>query len=436
MRYRVSFNLKANMADGDKLLEIQELSVDFNLEKKSRRVVHSLSLSLHRGETLGIVGESGSGKSVTSLAVMGLLPSNASIAQGHILFYGGKQPVDLAALDDNAMRRYRGARIAMIFQEPMTSLNPVQRCGQQVIEMLLQHRPMPLAQARQQVIDLFKEVLLPRPEAIFDSYPHQISGGQKQRVMIAMALICEPDILIADEPTTALDVTVQKTILQLLQQLQLRRHLGIIFITHDLGVVAQIAHSVAVMYHGKLVEQGPVEQILSHPAQPYTQGLLACRPPLEGKPMHLPTVADFMAGNVVDSAHQSPLEVDTDHPLLRVRDLNVEYVVKRNIFGKITQSVKGVDGISFDVYRGETFGLVGESGCGKTTLGRTLLRLINASSGTIEYDGCPLDSLSAKELRRLRTRMQIVFQDPYSSLNPRITIGDAILEPLDRKSVV
>ena len=281
------------------------------------------------------------------------------------------------------------------------------------------------------MIELFKEVLLPRPEKIFDSYPHEISGGQKQRVMIAMALVCHPDIVIADEPTTALDVTVQKTILELLRQLQQRHNIGVIFISHDLGVIAQIADDVAVMYKGEIVEQGTSEQVLHHPRHPYTKGLLACRPPLDSRSHRLPTVQDFLDGNVPDevqSAADKPLPSAT--PLLRVRDLEVTYSLKKNLFGKATQELKAVDGLSFDVFRGETLGLVGESGCGKSTLGRAILQLIERSAGTVEYDGVSLGHLSRAERKALRRKMQIVFQDPYSSLNPRITVGEAILEPM------
>ena len=281
------------------------------------------------------------------------------------------------------------------------------------------------------MIELFEEVMLPRPEKIFDSYPHEISGGQKQRVMIAMALVCHPDLLIADEPTTALDVTVQKTILELLRTLQNKYQIGIIFITHDLGVIAQIADDVAVMYKGEIVEQGTAEQVLYHPQHPYTRGLLACRPPLDSRPHRLPTVQDFLEGNVLQEV-QTPAakrEISAT-PLLRVRDLEVTYALKKNLFGKVMQELKAVDGLSFDVFRGETVGLVGESGCGKSTLGRAILQLIERSAGTVEYDGVSLDKLSFSEQKALRRKMQIVFQDPYSSLNPRITVGEAILEPL------
>ncbi|MCR5425163.1 MAG: ABC transporter ATP-binding protein [Bacteroidales bacterium] len=426
-------------SDSTELLEINDLCVDFCSEGSWRNVVDHVSYTLMRGRTLGIVGESGSGKSVSSMALMGLLPSNARVS-GTARFHAAEgKDVDLLRLPEKELRTYRGSRISMVFQEPMTSLNPVRRCGAQVVEMLRLHEDIGNDEARERVIELFKEVLLPRPEKIFDSYPHEISGGQKQRVMIAMALVCHPDIVIADEPTTALDVTVQKTILELLRQLQQRHNIGVIFISHDLGVIAQIADDVAVMYHGRIVEQGPVGQILHHPQHPYTQGLLACRPPLEGRPLHLPTVAEFMQRQEdapsEPSAPQTPaapVPADTPSavPLLQVRDLEVAYTLKKSVFGRPLQQLMAVDHVSFDVMQGETLGLVGESGCGKTTLGRTLLHLVDAASGSIVYKGQRLDQLTQRQMRTLRPKMQIIFQDPYSSLNPRITIGDAILEPL------
>ena len=408
------------------LLDIQNLEVAFLNEGKYRSVVHGISYSLERGRTLVIVGESGSGKSVSSMAIMQLLPSKTARVKGKIIFDGN----DLLTYNDKQMRNIRGSRISMIFQEPMTALNPVQKCGAQVMEMLLLHEKVSHKEARERTLNLFKEVLLPRPEKIFDSYPHEISGGQKQRVMIAMALICHPDIIIADEPTTALDVTVQKTILQLLRDLQKRHNIGIIFITHDLGVIAQIADDVVVMYHGDIVEQGTAQQVLHHPQHPYTKGLLACRPPLNRRPKHLPTVNDFLNGIPIDT-EESPMHTfDTQHPLISVKDLEVTYTLKKNIFGKPLQTLSAVDHISFDIYQGETLGLVGESGCGKTTLGRSLLKLIDSKSGSIAYKGRELNSLTSRQLQQLRPRLQIIFQDPYSSLNPRIPIGEAILEPL------
>ena len=397
------------------VLKVEDLHVSFPHDGTYREAVRGVSFEVRRGTTLGIVGESGSGKSVSTLAIMGLLPKTAQVAGSWTDLHG---------------------RASMIFQEPMTSLNPVQRCGAQVEEMLLAHEKVSRQEARQRTIALFEEVMLPRPEKIYRSYPHEISGGQKQRVMIAMALICHPDLLIADEPTTALDVTVQKTILDLLRTLQQKYHMGIIFISHDLGVIAQIADEVAVMYHGEIVEQGTAQQLLHHPRHPYTKGLLACRPPLDSRPRRLLTVKDFLEmengeWRMENHPNKSKLDIPGDTPaLLRVRDLEVTYALETNIFGKVKKELKAVDGLSFDIYRGETVGLVGESGCGKSTLGRAILQLLQRSSGTIEYDGKSLDRLSPAETKALRRKMQIIFQDPYSSLNPRITIGEAIAEPL------
>ena len=421
----------------ENILEIENLSVAFG----DKRVVEGLSLSLRRGETLGIVGESGSGKSVSSLSLMGLLPRNAAVSgRAWLAPEGQEPPVDLLALPEEQQRQVRGQRISMIFQEPMTSLNPSQRCGRQVEEMLLLHEKVSRSEAKKRVLQLFNEVMLPRPESIYNSYPHEISGGQKQRVMIAMALICHPDIIIADEPTTALDVTVQKAILDLLRTLQQRRGMAIIFITHDLGVIAQIAHRVAVMYKGHLVEEGLADDVLYRPQHPYTRGLLACRPPLDSRPRRLPTVASFLEGETADADKAKTVEpapaptaktpVAGQTPLLRVRNLRVEYALERSFTGRVKKKLNAVDGISLDIYRGETLGLVGESGCGKSTLGRALLRLIDTADGTIEYDGVRLDTMVASQMRQLRTKLQIIFQDPYSSLNPRITVGEAIMEPL------
>ena len=434
------------MNKGNTILDVKDLTVSFG----GRTVVEGVSYTLQRGRTLGIVGESGSGKSVSSLALMGLLPKQASTSGSALL-----DNTNLLNLDEGQMRTIRGKRISMIFQEPMTSLNPVQKCGEQVMEMMMAHLPKDLKNSKdlkERVIELFKEVLLPRPEKIFDSYPHEISGGQKQRVMIAMALINHPDILIADEPTTALDVTVQKTILDLLKSLQQKYGTSIIFITHDLGVISQIADDILVMYRGHVVEQGAADTILHHPQQPYTRGLLACRPPMDSRPHRLPTVEDYLrvtelqSNKVTESSAtlppshsvtQSPSHPSTQPPfhsatlpLIEVRNLDVTYTLKRSIFGRPLQTLKGVDGVSFDIREGETLGLVGESGCGKTTLGRALLRLIDHSAGNVSYRGTSLDKLSSRELRTLRPKLQIIFQDPYSSLNPRITIGEAISEPL------
>ena len=417
------------------------------------KAVNDVSFTLNRGETIGIVGESGSGKSVTSLSVMRLIPNPpGTISGGEILFHKNQSgSVDLVKISEKEMRSIRGNDIAMIFQEPMTSLNPVFTCGDQVMEAILLHQKVKKKEAKKKTIALFKEVQLPRPEAIFDQYPHQISGGQKQRVMIAMAMSCNPSILIADEPTTALDVTVQQTILDLMLKLQREHDMGIMFITHDLGVIAELADKVVVMYKGKIVEQGPVLEIFSNPQHPYTKGLLACRPPLDVRLKRLPVVADFMklneAGEIeeikqsVTEATQKEIQTDAERenthkdmyakePVLQIKNLKTYFPLKRNIFGKVTEEVKAVDDVTFDVYPGETLGLVGESGCGKTTLGRTVLRLVDPTSGEVIFKGKPLHSMTTGELTDVRKDIQIIFQDPYSSLNPRITVGDAIMEPM------
>lgn len=437
----------------DLLLEVRNLSTYFKTEDSLVKAVDDISFDIYRGETVGIVGESGSGKSVTSLSLMGLIPNPPGYIAGGEMRYHDKSGniVDLAKLTDAQMRHYRGDDLAMIFQEPMTSLNPVFTCGFQVMEAILLHQKVTPAQAKTQTLALFDKVQLPSPERIFNAYPHQLSGGQKQRVMIAMAMSCSPNILIADEPTTALDVTVQKNILQLMADLKKEMDSAVVFITHDLGVIADIADRVLVMYKGKIVEQGTVLDIFAHPQHPYTKGLLACRPPLGKRLRHLPTIDDFMAfddaGNMIEK-HTSvqdmirSVEVSPEYtqqrlknlqaqpPILEVRNLKTYFPSQKNFFGKVTQWVKAVDDVSFDVYSGETLGLVGESGCGKTTLGRTLLRLAPATSGEIIYKNKPILDLSPAEMKDLRREMQIIFQDPYSSLNPRITIGSAIMEPM------
>ncbi len=349
------------------------------------------------------------------------------------------------------MRGIRGNDIAMIFQEPMTSLNPVFTCGDQVMEAILLHQKVSKKEAKEKTIALFNEVQLPRPEDIFNAYPHQISGGQKQRVMIAMAMSCNPSILIADEPTTALDVTVQQTILDLMLKLQREHDMGIMFITHDLGVIAELADKVVVMFKGKIVEQGPVLDIFSNPQHPYTKGLLACRPPLDVRLKRLPVVSDFMtvdADGTINEIEQSVSEATekeiisdderkkahedlyAKEPVLNIKGLKTYFPLKTNFFGKTTEWVHAVDDVTFDVYPGETLGLVGESGCGKTTLGRTVIRLTDPTSGEVIFKGQPLHSMGTTELREVRKDIQIIFQDPYSSLNPRITIGQAIMEPM------
>ena len=435
------------------LTEIEELETVFSTDEGIVKAVDKVSFSLEKGRTVGVVGESGSGKSVTSLSLMRLIPNPPGRIIGGRLKYHSRTKglVDLTQVPENEMREFRGNEIAMIFQEPMTSLNPVFTCGNQVMEALILHQKMSKADARARTLELFKEVELPRPEKIIDSYPHQISGGQKQRVMIAMAMSCNPQILIADEPTTALDVTVQATILDLMRKLRDRHDMGIIFITHDLGVIAEIADDVVVMYKGKIVEQGSVWEIFSNPQHPYTKGLLACRPPLDHRLKLLPTITDFMdeskEGEMIEvkkSVHDAikdliitPEETTQRHdqlyklkPILNVHNLKTYFPIREGLFSKVVDHVKAVDDVSFDVYPGETLGLVGESGCGKTTLGRTILRLIEPTAGRIVFHDKDITDISGDELRDIRRRIQIIFQDPYSSLNPRITIGSAILEPM------
>jgi len=438
---------------GNTLLEFKNLVTEFHTEGTTVKAVNGVSFTLNKGETIGIVGESGSGKSVTSLSAMRLIPSPpGKISEGEIIFHQNDgTATDLLKISEEEMRKFRGNDIAMIFQEPMTSLNPVFTCGDQVMEAIILHQKLNKKDAKNLTIKLFEEVQLPTPERIFNTYPHQISGGQKQRVMIAMAMSCQPSVLIADEPTTALDVTVQKTILQLMQNLQKEHDMGIMFITHDLGVIAELADKVVVMYKGNIVEQGNVWDIFTNPKHPYTKGLLACRPPLDKRYTFLPTVSDFMKidenGEIIDNgisvadftkdlaipesertARQK--ELFAKEPILQIKNLKTFFPIKNGFFGGVSDHVKAVDNITFDVYPGETLGLVGESGCGKTTCGRTIIRLEEPTEGEMIYKGKDIAKMNADELRVFRKDVQIIFQDPYSSLNPRMTIGNAIMEPM------
>jgi peptide/nickel transport system ATP-binding protein len=403
--------------------------------------VNDISLDIGTGEIVGIVGESGSGKSVTALSLMRLIEHPGKITAGSILY----KDVNLIDLPEKQMRTWRGNEIAMIFQEPMTSLNPLHTCGAQVMEAIRLHKKVNTAEAKEQALALFRQVKLPNPEQLLHRYPHQLSGGQKQRVMIAMAISCQPRLLIADEPTTALDVTVQKAILELLKELQQQTGMSVVFITHDLGVVAEIADKVAVMYKGRIVEQGSVQQLFTHPQHPYTRGLLACRPPLDKRLYRLPVIRDFMEADTTEKDAKGlvhnleiPLaeiiareqQLAANPLLLEVNDLHTWFPATHNLLGKTLTWTKAVNGVSFQVREGETMGLVGESGCGKTTLGRTLLRLVEPTSGSIIYKGKDISRLPASDMRDLRKDIQIIFQDPYSSLNPRLTIGQAILEPM------
>lgn len=468
------------------ILEVRNLQVEFPGDGNINRALDGISFVLHRGETLGIVGESGSGKSVTALAVMGLLQTPGIVTGGEIWFrpQENANTIDLVKLPPEQMQLHRGGDIAMIFQEPMSSLNPVYNIGFQLTEAIMRHQNVSAAQAKQIAIAGLQEVkLLPsdqeiqqqytetwhqtnsnsskldasklpklvkeHKEAMLERYPHQLSGGQLQRVMIAMAISCNPLILIADEPTTALDVTVQATILELIRELQQSRDMAMIFITHDLGLISEIADEVAVMYKGKVVESGASQQIFSSPQHPYTKGLIACRPSLDYRPQKLLTVSDYMSaeetptGQLIIQAKEpaQPIEVTTEEiaarlanfnekePLLQIRNLKVGFPV-RGVFGGTKRYNMAVNGVSFDVKPGETLGLVGESGCGKTTLGRTLLRLIEPMSGQIIFEKQDITNLKAEALQKLRREMQIVFQNPFSSLDPRMKVGDAVMEPL------
>ena len=456
------------------ILKLENLRTYFHTDIGVVKAVDGLNVEVQPGQTLGIVGESGSGKSVTSLTVMRLLPGHiARVEEGSKVIFAGR---DLTEISESEMRKIRGAEISMIFQEPMTSLNPVYTTGNQVMEAIMLHQEVTAEEAQERTIALFKEVGIPDPEQRIHMYPHEMSGGQKQRVMIAMALSCNPKLLIADEPTTALDVTIQAQILDLLRKLRDERGMGMIFITHDLGVIAEIADEVAVMYRGKLVEYGDVQHIYAHGKHPYTKGLLACRPKLDSTLKRLPTVPDFMdttyhedgsytveekevseawleqmshdgrerhlypparlgelgfADQAADYREGTTFAAEDEKPLLQVQDLKMHFPIRKGIFGRVVDHVRAVDGVSFDVYRGQTLGFVGESGCGKTTTGRAIMRLIDPTGGKVVFDGTDITTMSAEELRPLRKRFQIIFQDPYGSLNPRKTIETTIMEPME-----
>ncbi|MGV4331242.1 ABC transporter ATP-binding protein [Ornithobacterium rhinotracheale] len=411
----------------ESLLKVENLSISFG----DKKVVNNLSFTLSAGEILGVVGESGSGKSLTSLAIMHLLPKYAR-TEGKILFTTERETYDLLAKNHTSLK---GKNMGMIFQEPMTSLNPSLRCGDQVMENLLLHQKISKKDAKQKVLSLFEEVELPSPERIFKAYPHELSGGQKQRVMIALALICEPQLLIADEPTTALDVTVQKAILQLLKKLQKNYKMGIIFISHDLGVISQICDSVMVMYRGDLVEKGSAQSIFLNPKENYTKGLIECRPKLDEKIVKLPTIEDFTENKDFVFKTETPEErvqkyekIYAQKPLIEIKSLQKYFTAHTGLFKK--EEIKAVQDISFEIYPGETLGLVGESGSGKTTLSRTLLMLEKPTAGSVWYQGKDITKLSTRELRKLRKEIQIIFQDPYSSLNPMQTVGEIITTPM------
>tara|TARA_R110000868_G_scaffold140233_3_gene355600 strand:- start:10555 stop:12234 length:1680 start_codon:yes stop_codon:yes gene_type:complete len=410
------------------ILKVENLSISFG----KNEVIHSISYSLKKNEILGIVGESGSGKSVSSLAILGLLPKKISkIDFGSIIY----KETNLTTLKPKLFQKIRGNKIAMIFQEPMSSLNPSMTCGKQVQEILLQHTHLSKKEAENETLLLFEKVKLPDVNTTYNKYPHEISGGQKQRVMIAMAIACKPDILIADEPTTALDVTVQKDIISLLKELQIETKMSIIFITHDLALISEIADRVLVMYKGDIVEQGLVSDIFKNPQHNYTKALINSRPSLDRRLKTLPTIQDFL-NNTISKEIVSTEERKKHHqklysktPLLEVINVEKEYISKSGLFTK-AQTFKAVNNVSFKLYEGETLGLVGESGCGKSTLGNAILQLDKATAGKILYHGIDITKLSKTETRKLRRDIQIIFQDPYSSLNPRIPVGEAIMEPM------
>ena len=438
------------------ILQVTDLETTFSTRQGIVRAVDKVSFAVYPGEAVAIVGESGSGKTLTALSLMQLLDANAKVG-GKAVFQSERLgAVDLLQLKEKQLQQIRGNEMGMIFQDPMSSLNPVYTCGQQVAEVLLWHRKITKKEAREHVLRLFEQAKLPRPEKIYDSYPHQISGGQKQRVMIAMAMACEPSMLIADEPTTALDVTVQARMLSLIDELRVKQNMSVLFISHDLGVVAEIADRVLVMYKGRIVEQGNVLDIFTKPQHPYTRGLLACRPTLNTKSQtRLPVVADFMEEDeqciirekkpqvyepsLVDVVNAyvgtvSGIKQQRDNsqkpPLLQVQELKVYFPIKKGIFSRTTGHVKAVEGVNFALKHGETIALVGESGSGKTTLGRAILRLVEPTAGSVLFEGNDIASMDAENLRQNRRHFQMIFQDPYTSLNPMYTVGEAILEPM------
>jgi peptide/nickel transport system ATP-binding protein len=421
------------MSSSENLIEIKNLNVRFASDGKEVHAVKNLNLVIPHGKTVGLVGESGSGKSVTSLAIMRLLPDHKGVKIDGEILYKGK---DLLKLAPSEMRGIRGNKISMIFQEPMTSLNPVFTIGDQIDESIILHQGLSKKDARKRTIELLHEVGIPDVERKVNGYPHELSGGQKQRVMIAIAMACEPELLICDEPTTALDVTIQKQVLDLMLDLQKKHQMSMLFITHDLSVIADIADNVAVMFRGDLVEESASEALFTDPKHAYTKGLLACRPKLDKNPKRLPTVEEIFKDEsafykaAVDVKLPRKADDEKNPVLLELKGLQKSFPIKGGIFGRVVNEFKAVDDVSLKVRKGRTFGLVGESGCGKTTLGRAVLRLIEPTGGEVLYRGENILTKDAKEMRALRRKMQIIFQDPYSSLNPRMTVGSIVTEPL------
>jgi peptide/nickel transport system ATP-binding protein len=408
------------------LLEIRKLSIRFN----EQLALNQVNLQVLKGQIHALVGESGSGKTLTAMSIPKLVPSPpAEYISGEILLHEGNASTDLLKLDNDSVRSFRAHKISVVFQEPMTSLNPLMRCGEQILERF-NHLPITDNEKKKRVLELLEQVNLPNPIRAFNAFPHQLSGGQKQRIMIAMAISAKPSLLICDEPTTALDVTVQKEVLFLLKKIQQEEGMGILFITHDLGVVAEIADYVTVLYKGKVVEEGPCKVILQQPVHPYTQALLQCRPAMHEKGQRLPVVADFLEEKKIVEEIIPFKTCNNDELLLEVKNISVRYSSKKNWLGKTEQWFDAVKNVSFEIKKGETVGLVGESGCGKSTLGRAILRLIEPSSGEVFFNQRNISTASLHDLKNIRPQLQIIFQDPYSALSPSQRIGDALLEPI------
>ena len=427
------------------LLTVENLSIGIRGSEHSGRLVNSISFQLAEGESLGIVGESGSGKTLTALSILGLLSDGLTILGGSISLTHGEtgRKVEISALSEPELRSYRGKLIAMIFQEPMTSLNPSMRVGDQIRESIHCLPGNSNPSAEEKLITLLKEVHLPAEPAFSNKYPHQLSGGQRQRIMIAMALAGDPALLIADEPTTALDVTVQKKILDLLQEIRVKRNMSLLFISHDLGVIKRVCDRALVMYKGEILESGPVEKLFNEPAHPYTKGLINCRPVLGKNPRRLPTIRDYKSDEPQHQSGTGPAKIpenpkipeapkitDNTEIILKVSDLEVNYVLEKNLLGKARRQLTAVDRVSFEIHQGETLGLIGESGCGKSTLGKSIIRLVQKGGGKIWYRGRATDSLKGGELKDFRQKVQFIFQDPFSSLNPKIEAGKAISETI------
>lgn len=415
-----------------KLLDVNDLNISAFKSNREHKIINNVSYDLFENEIVAVVGESGSGKSVSSLALMGLLPKQILKITSGTIYFCDK---DISQLSEKDFQKIRGNEIAMIFQEPMSSLNPSMRCGKQVEEVLKRHTTLSYSEIKDEVLSLFEKVKLPNPNRVYKSYPHEISGGQKQRVMIAIAIACKPRLLIADEPTTALDVTVQKEILLLLKEIQRETKMSILFISHDLSLVSELADRVIVMYKGEIVEHGDTKSIFYQPKHNYTKALIAARPSTEFRLRQLPTIYDFMTDNIDNSIitkeerKQHHKKLYSQPPLFEVENIEKTYIGKTGLFSK-GEPFRAVDNVSFKIYPGETLGLVGESGCGKSTLGNSILQLDKATSGKIKYKGIDITHLSKTELRKLRKDIQIIFQDPFASLNPRITVGNAIMEPM------